>query len=102
MENLIGLLAVFLIFGGGGLAMRMFEAHNRTKLELARLRLEQSQGYQAEAPAGAIQDELRRLRVEMEQLRETSTQYDLSFDTALQRLETRVNRLEAPTQQTVR
>lgn len=35
------------------------------------------------------------LRKEVEQLRDTTTRYDLSFDTALQRLEARVGHLES-------
>jgi hypothetical protein len=35
------------------------------------------------------------LRKEVEQLRDTTTRYDLSFDTALQRLEARMGHLES-------
>jgi hypothetical protein len=38
--------------------------------------------------------EMRALRNEMMELRDTSTEYNLSFDTALQRMESRITRLE--------
>ena len=40
-------------------------------------------------------DAVESLRKEVEQLRDTTTRYDLSFDTALQRLEARVGHLES-------
>lgn len=41
-----------------------------------------------------LQTSLQALREEIRALRDTTTQYDLSFDMALQRLEGRVERLE--------
>ena len=43
---------------------------------------------------GGVRAELDALRQEMRMLRDTSTQYDLSFDTALQRMEQRVAGVE--------
>ena len=41
-----------------------------------------------------VRAELEALRHEVRSLRDTSMQYDLSFDTALQRMEQRVERME--------
>ena len=62
--------------------------HRRQMLEL-RLRLQQGNG--------TVQSEIQELRQEIQALRETSMQYDLSFDAALQRLEQRVARTEQNT-----
>src|SRR5258706_503273 len=43
---------------------------------------------------GGVRAELDSLRQEMRALRDTSMQYDLSFDTALQQMERRVNKIE--------
>lgn len=45
----------------------------------------------------AVREELERLRAEFEQFRDTASRYDLSFDTALQRLESRIENLERQT-----
>lgn len=39
-------------------------------------------------------DELREVKRQLSELRETTTTYDLSFDTALQRLESRIGSVE--------
>lgn len=44
-----------------------------------------------------VREELERLRAEFEQFRDTASRYDLSFDTALQRLESRIENLERQT-----
>jgi hypothetical protein len=61
--------------------------HHRRKMEELRLRLPGGgdQGVRAEIDA---------LRQEVRALRDTCTQYDLSFDTALQRMEQRVQGIE--------
>lgn len=43
----------------------------------------------------AMIERIEALRKELAQLRDTSTQYDVSFDTALHRIETRVHNLES-------
>jgi hypothetical protein len=43
----------------------------------------------------AMIERIEAVRQEVAQLRDTATQYDLSFDTALRRIESRVNALEA-------
>ncbi|HSV75295.1 MAG TPA: hypothetical protein VLH79_16185 [Chthonomonadales bacterium] len=61
-------------------------AHRRKVLEL-QLQLRS----QADS---LIAGEIRSLREQLEGLRDTTTRYDVSFDTALQRMETRMARLE--------
>lgn len=84
MGELIGLVAVVLIFGSPIIAV--WSGHQRKMLEL-RLQM-QNQG-----DAG-LRSEVEALRQEVRSLRDTSMQYDLSFDTALQRLEKRVEGVE--------
>ncbi len=84
MGELIGLVAVVLIFGSPMIAI--WTGHQRKMLEM-RLQL-QNQG-----DAG-LRAEVEALRQEIRALRDTSMQYDLSFDTALQRLEKRVEGVE--------
>lgn len=60
--------------------------HRRKMLEL-QLKLRQ-QG------DGSVKQELESLRQEMRQLRDTTMQYDLSFDSALQRMEGRMENVE--------
>ena len=67
----VGLLVVFLIFGGGGVLAKIVESINRSRAEFAAL------------------------RAELASLRDTTTQYDLSFDTSLQRLERRVDQMNS-------
>ena len=83
MGELIGLAAVILIFGTGFMAV--WGEHQRKLLE-ARARL----GNQDSSTL----EELQRLRKEVQELRDTTTRYDMSFDTALQRLESRVANVE--------
>jgi exonuclease VII small subunit len=84
-----------MIFGGGKLVYSIVENHNRTRLEMARIRMEQQTSTREGASDNqALREEVVRLRRELQELRDTSTQYDLSFDTALQRLERRVERVE--------
>jgi exonuclease VII small subunit len=77
MGDLIGLVAVVLIFGGP-----MFALWTRYQLEHERLRQEKSD------------KAFEQLRQELAQVRETSTQYALSFEDALQRMERRLDSLE--------
>jgi len=77
MGDLIGLVAVVLICGGP-----MFALWTRYRLEHERLRQEKSE------------KAFEQLRQELAQVRETSTQYALSFEDALQRMERRLDSLE--------
>ena len=83
MGELIGLAAVVLIFGTGFMAV--WGEHQRKLLE-------------AKARAGnqdsTLAAELQAMKKEIEALRDTSTRYDMSFDTALQRIESRVSNVE--------
>jgi hypothetical protein len=82
--QIIGLTAVVLIFGIPIIAI--WTEHQRKVLEI-KLKLTKK------GDTGMIA-ELEALRQEVRSLRDTSMQYDLSFDTALQRMEQRVERLE--------
>jgi hypothetical protein len=66
--------------------LAIWTSHRRKMLEMQlQLRNQGDNGVRAELEA---------LRHEMHSLRDTSTQYDLSFDTALQRMEHRVENVE--------
>ncbi|MCW3100699.1 MAG: hypothetical protein JWL77_6317 [Chthonomonadaceae bacterium] len=93
-ENVIGLVAVFLIFGGGGLVRYVIENMNRTRVELAQLRSQQKTDHGSVQDVEALRAEISALRTQIMELRDTTTQYDLSFDTALQRMERRVEQME--------
>src|ERR1043166_6886965 len=81
----IGLIAVVLIFGLLPLS-GIWTTHRRKMLELQlRLRNEGN---------SSIKAEMETLRQEVRSLRETTMQYDLSFDTALQRMEQRMETME--------
>ena len=86
-------LAVFLIFGGGGYLKNILDSMNKTRIELAQLKAQQS-SVQATPEVAALRQEVAALREEMRSLRDTTTQYDISFDTALQRVEQRIGRVE--------
>lgn len=79
-------LAIFLIFGIPIVAI--LSAHHRKVLELK---------LKARGEAGVLA-EIEKLRAELRELRDTTTRFDLSFDTALQRLESRIEHLERQSQ----
>src|SRR5262249_47261873 len=91
---IVGLTAVFLIFGGGSVVTRIVESINETRKEMAQLRAQQQGTAGMGAELAAVRDELATLRQQVSELRDTATQYDLSFDHALQRLERRVEQVE--------
>ena len=77
MEHLTGMVAIGMFFGLPMLVI--WTKHQRRMLELQLLKggnVDQN-----------LQSELQALRQEMRSLRETTMQYDLSFDTALQNME---------------
>ena len=83
----VGLVMVMvfgLAFGVGGLAILLEHLQ-----KMAKIKAESNRVGSAEV-AQAIDS----LRKEIADLRDTTTKYDLSFDSALQRLEGRVGRLE--------
>lgn len=84
MGEIIGLVAVTLIFGIP--IVKIWTDHQRKVLEM-RLQLNK------QGDTG-VRAELEALRKEVNSLRDTSMQYDLSFDTALQRMEQRVEAME--------
>ena len=84
MEHLTGMIAVLCVFGIPLSAI--WTSHRRKILEM-KLQLK-NQG------DTGVHAELEALRQEVRSLRDTSMQYDLSFDTALQRMEQRVERME--------
>jgi len=75
-------LAILLMFSTPVIAIL---AWYHVKLTELRAKLKGSEG---------LVSQIARLKEELEQLRETTTRYDLSFDTALQRLESRIESLE--------
>lgn len=77
MGDLVALVTVVLIFGGP-----MFALWTRYQLERERIRQEKSD------------KAFEQIRQELAQVRETSTQYALSFEEALQRIERRLDELE--------
>lgn len=77
MGELIGLVTVILIFGTPFFAM-----WTRYRLEQERLRQQKTDRA------------MEQIRQELAQVRETSTQYALSFEDALQRIERRLDGLE--------
>lgn len=84
MPDIVGLAAVLCVFGIPIIAI--VTSHQRRMIEL-KLRLREAAGKSSTEDLAALREEVR-------QLRETATQYDLSFDAMLQRLEQRVERLE--------
>ncbi len=83
-EQLIPLFGMIFVFSIPRTAI--WTSHRRKMLEMQmRLRNEGDAGVRTAVDA---------LREEVRALRDTTTQYDLSFDTALQRMERRVEGLE--------
>lgn len=85
LGELIGLIAVLCIFGTPMIAV--LASHHRKVLELKLKAREQADQN--------VLAELSELKRQMIELRDTTSRYDVSFDTALQRLEGRVRQLEA-------
>lgn len=85
--DITGLAAIVMVFGIPMSAI--WTAHLRKMAEL-KLQVHQQ-------TVNVASNELEALRQEVRALRETSMQYDLSFDTALQRMEQRVETLERRT-----
>ncbi|MCX6361203.1 MAG: hypothetical protein NT029_15460 [Armatimonadetes bacterium] len=84
MPDLVGLVAVMMTFGIPMVAI--ITSHQRKLAEI-----------QANRPtnqASASTSEIEALRRQIAELRDTTTNFDLSFDTALQRIEQRVTHLE--------
>jgi hypothetical protein len=76
--------AIFMIFGVGGLAILLEHFQ-----KIAKIKADSNAAGNAQ-----VADALDSIRREIGELRDTTTRYDLSFDSALQRLESRVAHLE--------
>lgn len=83
MGELIALVAVVCIFG-----TPLFAVIANHRQKLAEI---QSKGQSTDS---ALAAEIRALKQQVEELRDTTTKYDMSFDTALQRIESRVSNVE--------
>ncbi len=83
-------LAVF-----GGIAMVIW-ASARAKLEHRKLDVQRGQPLETRGVVSEdkVLAEMRAMRQQMEQMQSTSHQFDISFDEALNRMESRVSRLE--------
>ena len=84
MGEFVGLVAVLCFFG---IPLSAIWGHNRRKMMELKLRM--TQGDDA-----AVRASIEALRAEVKALRDTTMQYDISFDSALQRVESRVDRIE--------
>jgi hypothetical protein len=73
----------------GGLSIPLLVLWTRHKRIMMEMQL-MARGQANDNVTSAIEE----LRAEVRSLRDTSTQYDLSFDTAMQRLERRMDMLE--------
>lgn len=76
----------------GGVIMEFIKHRSR----IAQLKLEARGQVAGAAAVEAVRQEL---RTEMQALRDTATQYDLSFDSALQRMERRIEGMERKIQE---
>jgi predicted nucleic acid-binding Zn-ribbon protein len=83
-EMIVALSGTVFVFGIP--IMIIWTTHKRKMLEL-QLRLQNNGD-------NSVRAELNALREEMRALRDTTMQYDLSFDTAIQRMEQRMNAIE--------
>jgi len=83
-------IVMFAFLFGGGPMVKMFTSWNETRLEIMRLKM------QATSSDGnsSLRAEVEQLRAQVNSLRDTTTQYDLSFDTALQQMEQRMRNVE--------
>jgi hypothetical protein len=86
MEWIVGLVAVFLIFGGGHIVSEWLKGEQ----EIRRLKVQRAQGNVNGDTLRAIED----LRKEVAELRDTTTRFDMSFDAAITHLEQRMDRVE--------
>ena len=84
MGEFIGLVAILCFFG---IPLSAIWGHNRRKM--VELKMKMNQGDDASVRAA-----VEALRAEVRTLRDTTMQYDISFDSALQRVESRVTQME--------
>ena len=84
MGEFVGLIAILCVFG---IPLSAIWGHNRRKMMELKYRLNKGDDASVHAAVEA-------LRAEVRALRDTSMQYDISFDSALQRVESRVDQME--------
>ena len=94
-----GIAFVFVFFGGGAFLLLSFYAFSRwlgIKLKEAEARTEQRVKQSAISPETLenILSELKALKQQVSQAQDSNNEFNLSFDTALTRLEQRVTRVE--------
>src|SRR5437879_841150 len=73
-----------------GFVLAIVSMKHKHKIEEMRVLRGEGGGVQ-----GDVSSELRKLQEQLHELRDTTTRYDMSFDAALQRLESRVGHMEA-------
>jgi hypothetical protein len=83
-DEIIALVGIIAVFGIPIVAI--LTSHQQ---KMAKLRSESHQGAD-----GRVLEELQSLKQQMAELRDTTTRYDMSFDAALQRIESRVGSIE--------
>ena len=84
MGEFIGLAAVLMMFGIPIVAI--ITGHQRKMAEMK---------FKGGGAEGNVIKEIHELKQQFSELRDTTTRYDLSFDAALQRIESRVGHLES-------
>jgi hypothetical protein len=82
--DLFGLICV------GGFWLGFVYIKNDARIRLATIQRGDLNGTTGSQDIRALRDEVAELRKQLNELRETSTAYDLSFDTALRRIEHQV------------
>ncbi len=88
-DNFVGLVAIVMTFSVP--LMVIWTAHKKKMVEL---QIQMRQGGQD----NTLRETVEALREEVRSLRDTTTQYDLSFDTALQTIENRLQSMERQNQ----
>ena len=84
MGEFVGLVAVVCFFG---IPLSAIWGHNRRRMMELKMRVNHGDDASVRAAVEA-------LRAEVRTLRDTTMQYDISFDSALQRVESRVDQME--------
>ncbi len=85
MEEVVAIMMVFSIP-----LVAIFLAHTRKMAEMRGL---------GGANSPQVSEQLKQMSAQIAELRDTTTRYDMSFDTALQRLESRMGAIEGKVQQ---
>ena len=83
-------IVMFIFIFGGSYITKMFRDWNEARIQIAKLKYHDNDS----SGSAALKAEIEAMRLQMASLRDTTTQYDLSFDTALQRMEQRMAHME--------